>query len=145
MDELAPERHTVVVEAPAHRVWAALTDPTSMARWMAEPEVGLVVTTDWVVGSPIRMTGNVNGPFTNTGTVLRFDPPVGLGYTYRSSKSRVDDDAEHDAIVDIALSPDGPSTTVTVTVERALTSVIRHHLVHYWGVALAQLRQVVEG
>jgi len=34
---------TILINAPAITVWAALTEPTLMKQWMAEPEMALAI------------------------------------------------------------------------------------------------------
>lgn len=140
----APIRHETAVAAAPDAVWAALTDPARMPEWMADASMGLSVETDWTVGGPIRMTGRLHGSFTNTGTVLVFDPPRSLRYTHLSSVSRLADLPEHHAVIDIAVDGRGDATVVTVTVTNSHTAAIRHHLDFYWGVALESLRRYVE-
>ena len=52
------------IEAPASRVWAALTDPDQIKEYM----FGSQVETSWEVGSPITWNGEYEGrPYQDKG------------------------------------------------------------------------------
>jgi uncharacterized protein YndB with AHSA1/START domain len=70
-----PIVRTIEIDAAPRTVWDALTNAGSMTRWMAEPDVGVEVITDWVVGAPIVVRGFHIVRFENRGTVLAFDRP----------------------------------------------------------------------
>jgi uncharacterized protein YndB with AHSA1/START domain len=62
----------VIIKAPRSEVWRALTDPDWMRQWMAEPEVGIEISTDWRVGTPIVIKGfHHDIHFENKGAVLQ--------------------------------------------------------------------------
>jgi uncharacterized protein YndB with AHSA1/START domain len=42
-----PIVRTIEIDAAPRAVWDALTNAGSMTRWMAEPDVGVEVITDW--------------------------------------------------------------------------------------------------
>ncbi|CAM4169323.1 SRPBCC family protein [Streptomyces albus] len=62
---------------PAGRVWQALTEPAELAAWFPSPTVAMEQT----VGGRIEFAGD---PYADDGfgTVLEFDPPHRLGYTW---------------------------------------------------------------
>lgn len=82
----------VDVAAPRERVWAALTDPAQIARYMA----GSQVQTDWTVGSPIVWRGEYDGhSYEDKGEVLVHDPPDTLSVTHYSPLAGDDDVPEN--------------------------------------------------
>jgi hypothetical protein len=85
---------SVTINAPAHKVWDALTKPDLIVQWMAEPEMELQIITDWRIGHPLVMKGFHHVNFVNTGIVLKFDTNKTLQYTYLSSLSRLPDKSE---------------------------------------------------
>ncbi len=81
---------TININAPASRVWEALTTPSIMKRWMTDAEMDII--SDFKTGSAIVVTGNLHGiPYENKGTILQCEPSSVLKYNYWSSLSQHDD------------------------------------------------------
>lgn len=132
-----------MINAPAGRVWAALTEPALMNKWMAETPLDII--TDWQSGSPIAIRGQMyKKPFENSGTVLAFEPEQHLSYTHLSSLSKLPDAYESHSILDFRLSPNGDKTSVTLTVTNFPTDTIYKHLAFYWNVALEMMKRSAE-
>jgi len=51
---------TVHIDAPASKIWDALTRPALMNQWMM-PDSKMDIITDWQVGSPLIIRGNLHG------------------------------------------------------------------------------------
>ena len=84
----------VTINAPPSQVWHVLTAPALMEKWMM-PDIEIHIITDWTVGSPMIIRGNMNGKnFVNNGTVLQFEPEKALQYSHLSSISRLPDRPE---------------------------------------------------
>ena len=95
---------TVNINAPTSKVWDALTNPELMKKWMSETEIHII--TDWKVGNPIIIRGNLHGiNFENNGKVLRFEPEKILQYSHLSSLSRLPDKPENHSVLDFRLAP----------------------------------------
>ncbi|MFT3839046.1 MAG: SRPBCC domain-containing protein [Myxococcaceae bacterium] len=135
---------TVVIDAPPERVWRALTDPAELKQWMADPKVGVEVSTTWEVGSPIRVTGFHVTRFVNSGVVEHFEPPRRLRYTHLSSISKLADKPENHAVFEFRLEAAGPQTTLTVTVSTCATPSIFKHLEFYWNGTTGVLKRFIE-
>ena len=134
---------SVTIHAPTTRVWAALTEPALMQRWMAESEIEIL--TDWQVGSPILIRGVLHKvKFENRGQVLRFEPEKRLQYTHLSSLSHLPDQIEHHTLFEFRLTPLLDQTDLSLTVSNCVSDAIYHHLAFYWPVALNMLRKLVE-
>ena len=134
---------TVEINAPTAIVWQALTDPAMLPQWMAESE--LEIHTDWTVGNPILIRGELHHlPFENKGTVLQFVPEQLLQYTHLSSLSHLPDQPESYAIVTFQLASIATRTALTVTVSNFPTEIIYKHLAFYWPVALGSLKRLIE-
>ena len=72
------------IDAPAKRVWEALTDPDEIEKYM----FGSRVTTDWQPGSPITWKGEYEGkPFEDKGEILEVEPEHRLKLTHFSPLS----------------------------------------------------------
>jgi uncharacterized protein YndB with AHSA1/START domain len=103
---------SITISAAPEAVWAALTDPTYVARW----QYGSVLATDWHVGSPIRFTTEWEGQiFEQWGTVLSFDEPSKLLYSLFAPRPDLLDAPENYFTMTYDLTPVGDTTTVTIT------------------------------
>lgn len=135
---------SVEIHAPASRVWQALTTPASMKKWMM-PDLEFEIHTDWMVGSPLLMRGNMNGKdFENRGMVLQYEPDKHLKYSHLSSISRLPDRPESYSILDFVLQPTGERTVLTLTLSNFLSESIYKHLSFYWNVTLEVLKRWIE-
>jgi uncharacterized protein YndB with AHSA1/START domain len=134
---------TVHINAPTSEVWESLTKPELMKKWMFETELHII--TDWKVGTPIVIRGNLNGKnFENNGTVLQFEPKKILQYSHLSSLSRLPDKPENYTILDFRLAPIENQTSLTLTVNNFPTESIYKHLAFYWNVTLEILKRMIE-
>jgi len=135
-----PFEKTVIIKASPPRVWACLTEPALMVQWMGEPEMKLVVDTDWTIGGPIRISGFHHVPFENRGLVLEYEPHQRLSYTHWSSVSRLADKPENHSLLLFELTPVEGATTLQLTITNFPTDVIYHHLNFYWRVTMEKMR-----
>ena len=134
---------TITINAPTSKVWEALTNPELMKKWMSETEIHII--TDWKVGSPFTIRGNLHGiKFENKGKVLQFEPEKVLQYTHLSSISRLPDKSENYSSFEFRLAPLENQTTLTLTLGIFPTESIYKHLVFYWNVTLEILKRMVE-
>lgn len=135
---------TININAPASRVWEALTTPAIMKRWMTDAEMD--ITSDWKTGSAIVISGNLNGiPYENKGTILRFEPSFVLKYNCWSSLSRHADIPENYSLITFRLMSSGGVTTLVFTQTNFTEDVIFEHFNFYWNTALQLLRKISEG
>lgn len=137
--------HSVVVDAPRSEVWRALTDPSLMKRWMAEPDVDLEIDATWKVGAPIKVKGFHHLPFENRGAVLLFEPDSILRYSHLSSLSRLPDQPANYSIIEFRLSSTGKGSTLLIIRLSDFPNVpIMKHLDFYWGTTVHVLRRFIE-
>lgn len=136
--------HQVIIAAPRERVWAELTEPERMARWMGEPEMNLRVSVEWAEGAWIEISGFHHVKFVNRGTVLHVDPPKQLRYTHLSSVSRLKDAPENHSTYDFRLDPEGEGTRLSLRVTGFPTESIYKHLEFYWRGTLSIIKRVSE-
>jgi len=135
---------TIRINAPTSKVWEALTNPEAMKKWMSETEINII--TDWTVGNPIVMHGNLHRiNFENKGTVLQFEREKILKYSHLSSLSRLPDEPRNYSIIEFSLTPIENGTDLTVTLSNFPTEAIDKHLVFYWNVTLEILKRMIEG
>jgi uncharacterized protein YndB with AHSA1/START domain len=138
--------NSATIDAPPSEVWHALTDPDLMKQWMAEPVMGMEITTDWKVGSPIIVKGHHNHvDFANTGKILQFEPYSILRYSHLSSISRLDDKAENYTMIEFRLAQAGEnSTALTVHISNFPAESAFEHWRYYWGITLEILKRFIE-
>ncbi len=100
---------TRVIPAKPEDVWETMTSREGMKEYM----MGADVETDWRVGGPIVMRGEVKGkPFEDHGQVRSFLPNRRLSYTHISGSA-----PDKVRLVTFELCPKAGVTEVTVTQE----------------------------
>jgi uncharacterized protein YndB with AHSA1/START domain len=148
IDTLSAERKimkkTVNINAPASQVWHMLTTPELMKKWMMS-DIEIDIITDWKVGSPMVIRGNMNGKnFENKGRVLQFEPEKTFQYSHLSSLSRLPDQPENYSLIEFRLEPLENQTILTLTLSNFPTESIYKHLAFYWNVTLEVLKKMIE-
>ncbi len=92
---------TITIDAPASKVWQALTSPEMIKQYL----FGTQVATDWQVGSPITYSGVWQGkPYQDKGKILQVEPQKLLVSTFWSALSGLADIPENYNTVSYALS-----------------------------------------
>ena len=137
---------TTTINAPASKVWDALTKPDQIKQYL----FGTDVTTDWKVGSPITFRGEFNGhKYEDKGVIKTVQPEKKLSFTHWSSLSKMPDKPENYHIVTFDLVPAGKGTEVTLTQENQnesepRTPKVTEELKKNWSMLLAGLKKTVE-
>lgn len=135
-------RAEITIDAPAEKVWRALTDPASIAEFM----FGAKVTTDWRPGSPITYDGEWKGkPYRDKGTVLEVVPNRLLKTTHFSPLSGKEDVPENYNVVTYELAPRDGGTVVRVIQENNPDQNMVDESEKTWAMMLGKLKSVVEG
>ncbi|SHN36521.1 SRPBCC domain-containing protein [Chitinophaga sp. CF418] len=142
MEEILDKK--ILINAPAARVWASLTDTTAMKAWMGAPEMELEITTSWEVGAPILIRGFHHVKFENKGIVLEYSPDNVVSYNFLSSISRLPDEKDSYSILRFQLAPEVAHTALSLTISNFPTETIYHHLNFYWNGTLAMLKKYIE-
>ena len=133
---------SIVIAAPAARVWEALTDPAQVRQYMW----GAEVVSDWRPGSPLLYRGVWEGkPFEDKGTILEIDPPRLLRTTYYSPLGGKPDVPESYAEVVYALAAENGGTKLTVTQGNIPDEAGRARAESNWSMALEAIRKLIEG
>lgn len=134
----------VNIDALPSQVWHVLTTPELMKKWMM-PDIEINIITDWAVGSPMLIRGNMNGKnFENNGTVLQFETEKTLQYSHLSSLSRLPDQPENYSLIEFRLQPIEKQTALALTLSNFPTESIYQHLAFYWNVTLEALKRMIE-
>jgi uncharacterized protein YndB with AHSA1/START domain len=132
---------SIDIDAPASRVWAALTEPDQIAAYM----FGSRVETDWQVGSPITWNGEWEGkPYQDKGEVLAYDEPTRLSVTHFSPLTGQDDKPEnyHTLVYDLTERDGG--TTVALSQDNNASDEEAEHTAATWTMVLDGLKKQVE-
>lgn len=134
-------RAQVEIDASPELVWAALTKPEQIARWM----VGTEVSTDWRVGSPITWRGEYNGKFyEDKGKVLVCDEPSHLSMTHFSPLMGAADEPENYHTVSYELSPIGDGTHLMLAQDGNASAEQAEQFGANWQQMLEALKNSVE-
>lgn len=128
---------TTLIEAPPPEVWRALLSPQAIRVYM----FGAEVTTDWEEGSPITWTGEYNGqPYSDSGEVVRSDPPRLLQYRHVSGGAAPGDDH----LVTVALYEQGDHTAVDLRQDNNADEAAAQRSEATWSAMLGALKEYVE-
>ena len=133
---------SIEIEAPASRVWTALTEPDQIAAYM----FGSRVETDWEVGHPITWNGEWEGkPYQDKGQVLAYDEPERLSVTHFSPLTGQDDVPESYHTLVYELDEHDGVTTVSLSQDNNASEEEAEHSRANWQMMLGGLKQHVEG
>jgi len=134
-------RADIHIDASPDRLWAALTDPDTIARYL----FGSRVSTDWKTGSPIVYRGEWEGePYEDKGTILEIVPGERLITSYYSPLSGKPDVPESYQTVSYLLAEDGDGTRVTVTQDGCADAAEAERASGNWRMVLDSLKSVIE-
>lgn len=133
---------TVTINAPAAKVWEALTTPSILKQFF----FGADIVTDWKVGSSIVYKGVWEGkPYEDKGTVLEFVPEKRLVSTHWSPLSGVPDAPENYHKVSYELSGKNGVTQVTLTQDNNASEEEAQQGNQSWKTLLDGLKTLLEG
>ena len=133
---------TITINAPASKVWDALTKPELIKQYL----FGTQVTTDWKVGSPIIYKGVWEGkPYEDKGKVLQVEQGRLLVSTFWSSLSGLPDTPENHQTVSYELSAEGSGTKLALTQDNNNTQEEAGHSEENWKMVLEGMKRLLEG
>jgi uncharacterized protein YndB with AHSA1/START domain len=133
---------TTTINAPASKVWDALTKPELVKQYL----FGTDVVTDWKVGSPITYKGVWQGKaYEDKGKVVQFVPGKLIVSTYWSPLSGVADAPENYKTVRYELTNQGSQTQLTITQDNNASEEDARHSEQNWQMVLGGIKKLVEG
>ena len=142
MSNTAVAKATTTVNAPASKVWDAITKPDQIKQYM----FGTQVTTDWKVGSPITYKGEWKGKaYEDKGKVLEIEPRKRLVSTFWSSLAGLPDTPENYKTVRYELVPEGDRTRLTITQDNNATQEEAQEAEQNWKMVLDGIKKLLEG
>ena len=134
-------RATISINAPAARVWQAITEPKLIKEYL----FGTQVTTDWKVGSPITYKGEWQGkPYEDKGKVLQIVPQKLLVSTFWSALSGQPDVPENYNTIRYELSGSGNQTTLTISQDNNASQEEADHSAQNWEMVLQGMKKLLE-
>jgi len=102
---------SIIINAPAGKVWEALTDPAMVKQYLFDTEMSA----DWRVGGSIRYRGVWEGkPYEDKGSIIAIMPEKLLKTTYYSPASGLEDKLENYNTVSYKLDKSDGKTKLTV-------------------------------
>ena len=132
---------SIEVQAPASKVWEALTRPELIQQYL----FGTQVVTDWQAGSPITYKGVWQGkPYEDKGKVLQVEPGKLLVSTFWSSLSGEADIPENYKTVRYELSATGGGTTLTILQDNNASQEEAEHSEQNWKLVLEGIKKLLE-
>jgi uncharacterized protein YndB with AHSA1/START domain len=132
---------TVTIDASPERVWAALTDPATIRKYM----FGSTVTSDWRVGSTITYAGEYEGKrYEDHGEILEIRPPEVLRTSHFSPLGGKPDVPENYHEITYTIGEENGATIVRLTQDNNGSEEEREHSAANWQQMLESLRSVVE-
>jgi uncharacterized protein YndB with AHSA1/START domain len=133
---------TTTINAPASRVWDAITNPDLIKQYL----FGTDVISDWKVGSPILYKGEWQGKtFEDKGKILEIQPEKLFVNTHWSPFSGVPDLPENYHTVTYQLSEKDGKTEVTITQDKNSSEEEKEYSEQNWKAILEGLKKLVEG
>jgi uncharacterized protein YndB with AHSA1/START domain len=132
---------STTIDAPASKVWEALTKPEIIKKYM----FGTDVVTDWKEGSPILYKGVWQGKsFEDKGKILEFTHERRLVSTHWSPLSGVPDTPENYHTVTYELSGQDGKTQVTITQDNNASEEEKAESERNWHTMLDGLKKLLE-
>jgi uncharacterized protein YndB with AHSA1/START domain len=142
MNQTFTAKATTTINAPALKVWDALTKPELIKQYL----FGTEVITDWQVGSPISYQGIWEGKaYEDKGKVLQVEPGKLLISTYWSSLAGLPDVPENYKTVRYELLAEGGGTRLTIIQDNNATQEEASHSEQNWKMVLDGMKKLLEG
>jgi uncharacterized protein YndB with AHSA1/START domain len=133
---------SIVFNAPASRVWDALTDPAQVKQYL----FGTEMSTTWEVGGAITYKGVWQGKsYEDKGVIVQLEPRRLLVSTYWSPLSGTADLPENYKTVRYELSGEGGGTKLTITQDGNRTQEEADHSAGNWKTVLDGMKKLLEG
>jgi uncharacterized protein YndB with AHSA1/START domain len=127
------------INAPPAKVFAAFTEPQTIARWFGPQGVQKVeAETDLRIGGRYRIVGHMANDTHEVGGVYReIVPDEKLVYTWAWKST-----PERESLVTLQFKPDGAGTLLTLTHEQFFDDDARDRHQHGWSGALDKLEKL---
>jgi uncharacterized protein YndB with AHSA1/START domain len=132
----------IIINAPAARVWDALTKPELVKQW----QYGTDVFTDWQKGGSIVYHNEWEGTvFEQKGTILAIEPHKLVKYTLFAPRPDLDDKPENYFTMTYVLEEANGQTTLTIIQEDSREQQPQELAEESGNSILDGLKKLVEG
>jgi uncharacterized protein YndB with AHSA1/START domain len=132
---------TTTIDAPATRVWEALTTPVLIKQYF----FGTDAISDWKPGSTLVWKGVWEGKeYVDKGVIQKSEPPRLFQYTYFSAFSGLEDIPENYGNITYELDEENGVTTLTVRQENIQSEQMREQSEKNWQWVLDGLKKLLE-
>src|SRR5664279_5546978 len=141
MADYVAKAETEITASP-ERVWAALTDPKLIKRYM----FGSEVETDWQQGSPIVWRGEYEGKaYEDKGEIVEIETERRLKVTHFSPLSGLEDVPGNYHTLLYELRKNGDKTHISLSQDKNASQEQAQRAKGNWEMMLRGLKEVVEG
>lgn len=111
---MATNISTIILNAPAEKVWHVLTEPKLVKQW----QYGSDLITDWKAGNEIRFRNEWEGQvFEQWGTILEVVPNQKIKYSLFFPRPGLEDKQENYFIMSYVLSEENQKTKLEIIQE----------------------------
>jgi uncharacterized protein YndB with AHSA1/START domain len=131
----------ITIQAPASKVWEALTTPELIKQYF----FGTNAVSEWKEGSSLEFKGEWEGrSYADKGTILKMVPEKLFQYSYFSPLSGLEDAPENYANIIYELDEENGQTTLSVKQENLADEKIREQSEKNWNTVLNNLKELLE-
>ena len=132
---------TIEINAPASKVWQALTDPSIVKQYF----FGTNVKSDWKKGGTITWEGEWEGKtYKDTGTIYEIEPGKMIKYDYWSSMSGTENVPENYVDITYFLDEKDGKTTLTILQEKIKSEEAKQHSEQNWQGVFGKMKEMIE-
>ena len=132
----------VIIDAPASRVWKALTKPELVKQW----QYGTDLSTDWQMGSPITFRNEWEGTiYDQKGTILEIEPNKLMKYTLFAPRPGLEDKPENYFTMTYSLEEADGKTILTIIQDDPREQIPQEQADENENSVLDGLKKLVEG
>ena len=132
---------SVNIEAPASKVWRALTEPELIKEYLFSTKA----ISDWKEGSPIIFSGEWDGQaYEDKGFILTLEKDKIFQYSYWSSFSGMEDIPENYSIVSNILSESNDETILMIVQQGFKDQEAMDHTSENWKSVLTKIKSISE-
>ncbi len=134
-------KQEISINAPAEKVWDALTNPAMVKKYL----FGTELSTDWKVGSPVTYKGVWKGKeYEDKGKVIKNEQGRLLETTYFSPLEGKPDKPENYKNVKYELFPEKGATKIRITQDNNESEEAKNHSEQNWNTVLKGMKELLE-
>jgi uncharacterized protein YndB with AHSA1/START domain len=131
----------ITIDAPASKVWDAITQPDLMKQYLNDTDA----ISDWQTGSNARWRHEWEGKsYEDKGIVLEADPHKLLKLSYLPALGELPDLPENYQQITVYLEETNGSTRFSIQIENIRDDFFSKHVAEFWGEILHNMKQVIE-